>query len=122
MLDPQLIKELQEEMSLTRLASVGLFQKMGTDDGPEIAREIRLHRAVLDKALVDMFSPRKRIKRDVEVWLDITNPDFREASERAALEPELVYKVFKSMKEILQGEKAKFKKCGPRKKNTNEGI
>lgn len=115
-MDKDTLKDLQQNMSLTRLATVGLFQKLDTDDGIEVRKEIRLHRAVLDKALVDMFSLIPSIKRDVDRWLHLDNPDFREASERAALEPELVYKMFMLMKQILVGDKARFRKFGPRNK------
>lgn len=116
---PEFIKYLQDNMSLTRLATVGLFQKLDTDEGVEVNREIKLHRAVLDKALVDMFSTRKSIKKDVDEWLSLSNPAFRSASERACLDPELVYKLFMLMKKILVGDKARFRKFGPRTKRPN---
>ena len=104
-------------MSLTRLASVGLFQKIHTDDG-DVVREVRLHRAVLDKALVDLFSDEPDIKQDVDDWLFMENPDFIACCERAGLDPELVYFVFKHMPKILVGDKAKFKTFGKTKKDT----
>ena len=110
-----LIEDLRKSMSLTRLANVGLFQRLDFDIEHEAYREVRLHRAVLDKALVDMFSVVPVIKKDVDTWLSLKNRDFIDAAERAALDPELVYKVFMLMKEILVGDKARFKKFGPRK-------
>lgn len=102
-------------MSLIRLAKTGLFIKLSVNEEyTEIAREIKLHRAVLDKAIIDSFSIVPSIKQDVDDWLDLDNPIFIEACERAFLEPELVYATFKSVKRILQGDKAKFKKFGKR--------
>lgn len=115
-MNKELLKELQSTMSLNRLAKTGLFQKLAVDDlDAEILREIKLHRAVLDKAIIDSFSQSEEIRQDVEQWLDIRNPDFREACERALLEPELVFRVFGLIKKVLVGEKAKFKKFGKRK-------
>lgn len=103
------LKYLQEKMSLTRLATVGLFQKLDTDDANEVKREIKLHRAVLDKALIDMFSIIPKIKKDVDDWLYLDNPDFIAASERADLDPKQVYEIFMLMKKVLIGDHAKFK-------------
>ncbi len=85
-------------------------------DGLSVRREIILHRAVLDKALVDSFSVYPTIKKEVDDWLRLSNLNFREACERAALEPELVFKTFKIMHELLQGDKGRFKKLGKKKK------
>jgi hypothetical protein len=109
MLDDTTLHALQESMSLTRLATVGLFQKIPTtEDLIEIKRDLHLHRCVLDKALVDMFSAIPEIRKDVEDWLSLENPDFSDACERAFLEPILVYQTFIEIKRILVGDKAKF--------------
>ena len=115
MIQPELIKELQEGMSLTRLAKTGLFQRMNIDDsiiGDEEQRELRLHRAVLDRALIDSFSTVDRIREDVEKWLDIANQDFIICCDRADLNPGNVFDVFILIKEILKGRKARFTKFG----------
>ena len=110
-------QELQKSMSLSRLAKTGLFQKLGYEAGDgsiEVYREIKLHRAVLDKALIDSFSDTKSVKEDVDKWLNLNNREFIEACERALLDPKLVFKTFKVMKEVLQGKNAKFRKFGQR--------
>ena len=114
----ELIDELKDKMTLTRLAKVGLFQKLPNDeDNPifsECSDEIYLHRAVLDRALVDSFSQSKKIRGDIESWLYIDNPDFIDACDRALLDPKLVLACFKVMKKILKGKNAKFRKFGRR--------
>lgn len=108
-------------MSLSRLAKTGLFQKISHEEDHEtraIQNELRLHRAVLDKALIDSFSEIKEIREDVENWLDKENQDFIEACERAMLTPGLVFDTFKMMKEILKGDKARFGRVWER--NTND--
>lgn len=121
MLPEQLIEELQGSMSLTRLAKIGLFQKMLVDDPDiEIKREVKLHRAVLDKALVDSFSNRDKIRKAVEYWLNLTNKEFRDACDRAVLAPDLVYRTFHLMKKILKGKNAQFPKYGKRKSQTEQ--
>jgi hypothetical protein len=89
---------------------------MGLDEGMQsLKREITLHRAVLDKALVDMYNPSPKIRNDAKNWLRLNSKDFITACERAWLEPELVYKTFHIILSMLQGDKAAFKKLGPRK-------
>ncbi len=113
MFPPQLLKELQSDMSLTRLAKTGLFQKMDLDDsGVAGQRELRLHRAVLDRALIDSFSCVDHIREEVQQWLKKDNPDFIDCCERAGLDSDLVYRCFFLMKEILQGNKARFTPFG----------
>jgi hypothetical protein len=109
-------------MSLTRLAKTGLFQKIRlTGDEPEeIVKMVKLHRAVLDKALVDSFSVVDRVRNNVEYWLKLSNKDFVEACDRAMLEPELVYDTFYLMKEILKGQNATFKRFGKKAKPEQE--
>ena len=122
-----LIQELKKEMSVQRLASVGLFQKFSYDDeteDEELKKIVHLHRVVLDKALLDSFSPAKHIRKDVEDWLYLDNPDFIEACERALLKPYNVYLVFKTMKQVLKGKNAKFREFGRylNKDKNNEDI
>lgn len=108
-------------MSLTRLAKTGLFHKLDVDEVDiPIKREIKLHRAVLDKALVDSFSVVDRIRKGVERWLKMNNQDFLDACERAMLQPENVYETFNTMHKILVGDKGRFKKFGPRKPKVTE--
>lgn len=122
MLPEELLNELQGKMSLTRLAKIGLFQKLklSGEEPEDIVKMIHLHRAVLDKALVDYFHVLEKHRKAVEEWLHLDNPDFIEACERAVLEPKLVYKTFKLMKNILIGSNASFKKLGPRKKKSRQ--
>lgn len=111
----ELKQELEEVLSLTRLAKTGLFQKLSFEHGEGsiiISRELKLHRAVLDKALVDSFSNKKEIKKEIETWLDLDNQDFIDACDRAMLKPEHVFETFKTIKKLLKGEKAKFRQFG----------
>lgn len=94
-------------MSLIRLAKTGLFKRLEIPS-EEVAKELLLHRAVLDKALIDLFSPQTEIREDVENWLDVNNIDFKEACERALLDHNLVFATFKAMKRILRGKNARF--------------
>jgi hypothetical protein len=121
-----LIRELKKEMSAVRLANVGMFQKL-TDineiQDEELKKCIRLHRAVLDKALLDTFSPAKHIRDRVEAWLFRENPEFIEACERALLPPDRVYYTFKIMKKIIRGKNSKFREFGRyKKKKTTETV
>lgn len=116
-LSNKLEKELSRELSIFRLAFTGLFIKLDLDIEDEaLRRELKLHRAVLDRALTDWFSDNKEIKKDVTDWLNLQNPDFQEACERAFLKPEDVLEVFHSVRRILKGKNAKFKKVNARKK------
>jgi hypothetical protein len=116
MLQPELLEELKGKMSLTRLAKTGLFQKLdpNTNDD-ELRKELKLHRTVLDKALIDSFSINDRIRIPVEQWLKIDNEEFIDACDRAALNPGQVYQVFMAVKAILKGHKARFRKFGASK-------
>lgn len=114
------IKDLQGKMTLTRLAKVGLFQKLPNNGDPifkECDAEITLHRTILDRALVDSFSPSKKLRKDVEDWLYLDNPEFIDACERAVLDPKLVLITFKIMKKILKGKNAKYREFGKSNKN-----
>lgn len=109
--------ELSQKLSIHRLACTGLFIKLDMEPEDDlIRREIKLYRAVLDKALTDWFHGSKEIKKDVDDWLDLYNPDFQDACERAFLKPEDVLEVFHTIRRILKGKNAKFKKVRKRKK------
>lgn len=95
-----------------RLAKTGFFKKASIPH-PNIEGEVMLHRAVLDKALIDSFSPHEEITINVELWLDLDNQDFIDACERALLDPTGVYSTFVLFKQILRGRNARF--------NTNFG-
>jgi hypothetical protein len=107
-----LLDELRQDMSLTRLAKTGLFQRMDLDSSDDEARALKLHRAVLDRALIDSFSCVPKIREDVEKWLVRDDQDFIDCCERAGLDSDLVFKVFKLMKDILKGKKASFTPFG----------
>jgi hypothetical protein len=106
-LPPELYSELKKKLSLIRLAKTGFFKKAEIPH-PSIASELILHRAVLDKALIDSFNPKFEIRNEVEEWLDLTNPDFIEACSRAMLSPKGVYDSFKLFKKLLRGKNARF--------------
>lgn len=99
----ELIDEMKSKMSVFRLAKSGFFQKikLSGDEPEEIAKMVKMHRAVLDKALVDSFSTVPRLRGSVERWLKLTNNDFIDACDRAMLDPKLVYNSFHMVKEIL---------------------
>lgn len=90
-----------------RLTKAGFFKKADVPH-PSMFNDLLLHRAVLDKALIDSFSPNEVIRKDVEDWLDLDNEDFRYCCELALLEPEGVYASFLLFKKILRGKNAKF--------------
>jgi hypothetical protein len=109
--------ELSKKLSILRLACTGLFVKIDIDPEDDlIRREIKLYRAVLDKALTDWFRSSKEIRKDVNDWLDLNNPDFQEVCERAFLKPEDVLEVFHTVRRILKGKNARFKKVGGSRK------
>lgn len=114
----RLQQELKQKMSLTRLAKTGFFKRADVVD-PSVSRELLLHRAVLDKALIDSFSSVDDTRLDVEEWLDINNEDFLFCCDLAMLEPESVFNAFKEFKGILKGNKARFRRFG-KKHNTNK--
>ena len=107
MLTDTLVKELAKEMSVDRLAKTGLFIKLPISN-PTIHAELKLHRAVLDRALLDLFHPREDIKKKAVRWLDPDNKDFIECCLRADLDPALVYNLFIEIRKILKGDNAKF--------------
>ena len=100
-LELDLLAELTQRMSVNRLAKVGVFRKMEIPH-EELYFEIFLHRSVLDRALVDMFSPYRAIREDVMQWLDLDNDDFKDACERALLDSDKVLKTFKAIEKILK--------------------
>lgn len=111
-LSNELEQELEETLSLTRLSFTGLFIKaINENDSVLITKELLLHRAVLDRALIDYFSDNAEIRNDVIEWLDLSNIDFTDACERAFFDPEDVLEIFHSVKRILKGNNAKFKKA-----------
>lgn len=103
MLTPRLLEELSQGMTLKRLYHAGLFVRLPVVH-EELTAEIKLHRAVLDQAILDQFSRTDGVKRDVERWLDLNGEDFKEACHRADLEPRLVFEVFIQIKKILKSE------------------
>lgn len=112
-LPTELKKELRKKLSLIRLAKTGFFKRIPIAH-PGIETELLLHRAVLDRALIDSFSAHKDTKKEVEDWLNLSNPDFVEACDRALLSPKGVYTTFKLFKQILRGNNARFRKFGQR--------
>ncbi len=91
-------------MSLKRLYHAGLFVRLPIPEGhEELSAEIRLHRAVLDQALLDLYSKDEGTKEDVELWLDEENNDFTDACDRADLPPKLVYEAFLLVRKIIVG-------------------
>ncbi len=99
------------------MANTGLFVRIDLEDSEEpIRRELRLHRAVLDRALLDCFSVYKDVRKDVNKWLDLNNVQFQDACDRAMLKPEDVLEVFHSLKRMLKGKNAKFKQLRKKKK------
>jgi len=87
-------------MSVSRLTKTGLFKKLPppTED---TRVELLLHRAVLDKALLDLFTEEEDHRHDAKHWLDLDNPNFVEICEIAFLDPELVFKLFLMVKRIF---------------------
>lgn len=114
-LSADLVRELEGRLTVNRLAKTGLFRKL------EILYEehyfdIFLHRSVLDRALIDMFSPYDNIRKDVLDWLNLENDSFVFACERALLEPAAVYDTFITVKNILKD--ARTTNHSARKKNS----
>ena len=68
-----------------------------------------LFRTILDKALVDSFSPHEEVSGDVDDWLDLDNEDFVFICHQADLEPIGVYAAFTMFKKILRGNNARFR-------------
>lgn len=111
LLPKRLRRELKKRLSLIRLAKTGFFQKADIVHY-SIEGELKLHRKVLDKALIDSFSPHDVIRGDVELWLDLDNPDFIACCELAMLEPKGVFAAFGAFKQILRGKNARFEGFG----------
>jgi hypothetical protein len=88
-------------MSVARLNKTTFFQKMGVPC-ETIRIELKLFRAVLDKALLDLFDEEEEYRLDAKNWLDKDNPDFIEICDLAFLEPELVYLGFLFVKKIFK--------------------
>jgi len=86
----------------------------------ECHNEIILHRAVLDRALVDSFSQSRSVRATIDSWLYLENKDFLDACERALLNPKLVLMTFKIMKKVLTGEKARYREFGKNHKHKQD--
>lgn len=102
----QLKKQLAKPMTFNRLARVGLFSNEDALPIPEnamsVSNELYLFRSVLDRLLLDMFSPNKEIKNEAFRWVQLDNPEFKNfCTELCYLEPEPVYETFKAMVEII---------------------
>lgn len=110
-LPKELRRELKKRLSLTRLSKTGFFRKAEVPH-PDIEGELLLYRFILDKALIDSFSPREEIREDVELWLDLNNEDFITICTLAMLDPKGVYATFKVYKNLLRGDNARFKGFG----------
>lgn len=111
---PDLIEELQKKMDLDRLAKTGLFIKLDYTGYEPIQEELRLHRAVLDRALLDTFYPIPEIRDEAKDWFSLEDDDFLQACDRAMVEPKTAIKLVEMMHTILVGDKAKFR-LGPKK-------
>lgn len=100
-LTSNLISELTSTMTVGRLTRTGLFSRLDILD-EEGYNDILLHRSVLDRALIDLFSPHEALRKDVQDWLRMDNDSFIFACERACLEPDKVYSTFKAIEVILK--------------------
>lgn len=80
-----------------------MFQRLPCDHADLVA-EITLHRAVLDRGLMDSFHHDPEIRNDTAVWLDLNGQDFIAASERADLDPRLVFEIFVIVREMFKGQ------------------
>lgn len=102
-LKPELIEYFKKTMNVNRLSKTGLFKRMSMpENSTNVQADILLHRMVLDRALVDLFSPINEIRQEVKDWLNLNNESFLFSCERAGLEPDLVYKCFEIIEEILK--------------------
>ena len=101
MLTEQLIEELTKELSLKRLWHSGLFIRLPIVH-EELSSEITLFRAVLDRALLDLFHHDAVIRDDAKTWLDLKNEDFLESCDRADLDHLLVYELFTTINKIFK--------------------
>ena len=94
-------KELRGRLTITRLAKTGFFRK--AKNIPEEARkEIKLFRAILDKALVDAVSPKPNLRDDAVNWFNLNDKDFLFICECAYLEPTKVIAGYEAIKRILR--------------------
>ena len=120
MSNKQTVQELEpfliEKMNFNRLARVGLFVRLELHENTySIENELLLNRSILDRALLDMFSPDKEVRKDVFDWLNLDNPDFIFiCKELCLLEPEKVYETFKQVYKIIN-ESKKLKKSKRKK-------
>jgi hypothetical protein len=91
---------LKSKLNLIRLARIGLFKRWSTYN-KYVDKELKLYRAILDRALIDLFSKEDAIREDVEEWLDLNNPDFIFICKSASLKPEKVYNIFKTIQWVI---------------------
>jgi hypothetical protein len=88
-------------MTLSRLTRTGLFKRWsGVDE--HIGPEVRLFRAVLDRALIDYFSSDREIRKEVVSWLKEDDLDFQYVCQAALMKPHVVLTIFKEMKKTLK--------------------
>jgi len=106
----KVLKSFKETMSLTRLVQVGFFNAIELPANLKpVERELKLHRAVLDKSLIDCFSSNKQVKRKARKWPCLNNDNFIVCCEFALFEPAFVKDVFFAYRKILRGKNAKMK-------------
>lgn len=101
MIAPDLKSLLTDTMTVSRLLKTGLFKKLPSPV-EDIRQDLLLHRAVLDKALLDQFDKHEQYRIQSKLWATLENSDFVEVSERALLDPELVLLVFEQVTTIFR--------------------
>lgn len=107
MVDKDNVEELKHIIRFERLTRVGLFNNEQFFDIPDktIQNDLKLFRTILDRALIDYFHEKDHIREDVENWLDMENKDFYDICMNAYLDPEMVYRTFLLVDEILKKRK-----------------
>lgn len=100
-LPPELMKEMSKKLSVSRLSKYGFF-KLIECPSEKFYNEIILFRAVLDRALIDVFSKRDDIRRSALRWARMDNKPFINTCLCAGIEPEHVYAVFKTLPKFLK--------------------
>lgn len=103
-LSPELFLELKRDLPAKRLAKTHIFLEKFSYEGipTDLKHIVALHRSVLDRALVDMFSPYSYVRDDVFDWLDLENDAFVYSCERAGIPAETVYVVFKEIQNFVK--------------------
>lgn len=109
-LPEELLEELRETMSLSRIVKDGFFVREEYFDPPSESF-IKLNRVVLDRALVDHFIADKNYRYQSKLWRNLDNIEFVETCDRADLDSELVFLCFDVITDILlyRGEDKYFK-------------